>query len=376
MPKKIFLLTLQTFSSTGGIQKMTRTLAHSLQQVALHNKFKFKLWSVYDNDSDLMPHYVSPGNFKGFNANRGKFGVSTLKMAVTADVIIISHINLAIIGLGIKIINPKCKVWLIAHGIEVWRPLSFIKNYFLKKCNQIICVSNFTQQEMIKRHKINAEKCAVLNNAVDPFMVLPKSFEKPKHLLERYQLTINHVILYTLTRLAATEQYKGYEQVIKVISKLKDTVPSIKYILSGKYDDMEERRIKQLIGDYKVEDQIILTGFINENELTDHFLLADLFVLPSKKEGFGIVFIEALACGLPVICGNVDGSLDAIKNGELGRAINPDDLMELENTLATCLNSSLTIAERKNLQKQCLHYFNEGDYIIKLQHLLNNEPIN
>ncbi|MDB4926952.1 glycosyltransferase family 4 protein [Mucilaginibacter sp.] len=375
MPKKIFLLTLQTFSSTGGIQKMTRTLAHSLQQVALHNKFKFKLWSVYDNDSDLMPQYLPPESFKGFSVNRGAFIVNTLKIAVTADVIIISHINLAIIGLGIKIINPKCKVWLIAHGIEVWRPLSFIKKYFLKKCNKIICVSNFTKQEIIKRHKINSDKCAVLNNAVDPFMVLPKSFEKPKHLLERYQLTTNNVILYTLTRLAATEQYKGYEQVIKVINKLKHTVPSIKYILSGQYDAIEERRIKQLISDYKVEDQIILTGFINENELADHFLLADLFILPSKKEGFGIVFIEALACGLPVICGNVDGSLDAIRNGELGRAINPDDLIELENALATDLNRSLTIAERKNLQKQCLHYFNEDDYIIKLQRLLNNEPI-
>ncbi len=375
MAKKIFLFTLQTFSTTGGIQKMTRTLAHSLQYVAARNKFKFNLWSVYDKDADLMPQYLSPLNFKGFGIKRGKFIIHTLKISLTADVVMISHINLAIIGLLIKTINPKCKVWLIAHGIEIWRPLSFVKRLFLKKCDRIVCVSNFTKQQIIRRHKTDSNKCVVLNNAVDPFMVLPKSFQKPKRLLERYKLTKDHTILYTLTRLAATEQYKGYEQVIKVISKLKCTVPSIKYILSGQYDAIEEKRIKQLIDDYNVADQIILTGFINENELTDHFLLADLFVLPSKKEGFGIVFIEALACGLPVICGNVDGSLDAIKNGELGQAINPDDLTELENALAAYLNKSLTIAERENLQKQCLHYFNEEDYIIKLQQLLKNEPI-
>jgi len=375
MPKKIFLFSLQTFSTTGGIQKMTRTLAHSLQQVALRNQWDFKLWSAYDASNDLMPQYLPAENFKGFSINRGSFALNSLKIASRSDVIIISHINMASVGLIIKTINPKCKVWLIAHGIEVWRPLSFIKKLFLKRCDKIICVSNFTKQEMIRWHKVNTNKCEVLNNAVDPFMNLPVSFTKPEHLLQRYQLTADSIILFTLTRLASTEQYKGYEQVIKVIHDLKSRFPSIKYILSGKYDAVEETRIKYLINEHKVEGHVILTGFIDENELPDHFLLADLFTLPSKKEGFGIVFIEALACGLPVVCGNVDGSLDAIRNGELGTAVNPDDLTELKNTLSKYLKTPLTPVIRKKLQQQCLHYFNEDSYINKLQQLLRDEPI-
>jgi len=375
MPKRIFLFTLQTFSATGGIQKMTRTLAHSLQQIASRNQWDFKLWSVYDTGNDLMPQYLPAENFRGFGIKRGSFALNSLKIASRSDVIIISHINMASIGLAIKIINPKCKVWLIAHGIEVWRPLSFIKKLFLKRCDKIICVSNFTKQEMIRWHKVNTNKCEVLNNAVDPFMNLPVSFTKPEYLLQRYQLNSDSLILFTLTRLASTEQYKGYEQVIKIINELKSGFPSIKYILSGKYDAAEVARIKHLISEYKVEGQVILTGFIEENELPDHFLLANLFTLPSKKEGFGIVFIEALACGLPVVCGNVDGSLDAIRNGELGTAVNPDNLIELQNTLSKYLQTPLTPAIRKKLQQQCLHYFNEDDYIIKLEQLLRNEPI-
>ncbi|HWZ36318.1 MAG TPA: glycosyltransferase family 4 protein, partial [Mucilaginibacter sp.] len=370
MPERIFLFTLQTFSTTGGIQKMTRTLAHALQQVTLRNQWDFKLWSAYDASNDLMPQYLPAENFRGFGIKRGLFILNSLKIAYLADVIIISHINMASIGLIIKTINPKCKIWLIAHGIEVWRPLSIIKKLFLKRCDKIICVSNFTKQEMIRWHKVNTNKCEVLNNAVDPFMNLPASFTKPDHLLQRYQLTAGSLILFTLTRLASTEQYKGYEQVIKVINELKSRFPSIKYILSGKYDAVEEARIKYLINEHKVEDQVILTGFIDENELPDHFLLADLFVLPSKKEGFGIVFIEALACGLPVVCGNVDGSLDAIRNGELGTAVNPDDLTELKNTLSKYLQTPLTPVIRKKIQQQCLHYFNEDDYINKLEKLL------
>jgi phosphatidylinositol alpha-1,6-mannosyltransferase len=178
-------------------------------------------------------------------------------------------------------------------------------------------------------------------------------------------------VLLTLTRLAATEQYKGHEQVIKVISKLKVNFPGIRYILAGQYDADEKVRINELIAINKVKENVIITGFLKEQELPDHFLLADLFVLPSKKEGFGIVFIEALACGLPVVCGNADGSIDAIRNGELGKAIDVENLVALENAITENLRTPLTVKIRQELQKQCLLYFNENDYIKNLQHLLN-----
>jgi phosphatidylinositol alpha-1,6-mannosyltransferase len=144
-------------------------------------------------------------------------------------------------------------------------------------------------------------------------------------------------------------------------------------MLSGQYDSTEELRIRKLISSCGVEEEVILTGFLNEKELADYFLLADLFVLPSKKEGFGIVFIEALACGLPVICGNADGSIDAIRNGELGTAINVDDLDELEKTITMYLKKPLTVHTRQNLQSQCLLHFNELDYMNNILHLIDNE---
>ena len=125
-----------------------------------------------------------------------------------------------------------------------------------------------------------------------------------------------------------------------------------------------------MIDTYQVCDEVILTGFLNESELTDHFLLSDLFVLPSKKEGFGIVFVEALACGLPVICGNSDGSTDAIKDGELGIAINADDLDELESTIADSLETPLTKESRLALQNQCLLYFKEDVYRNNLKEII------
>ena len=375
MPKKIILLTLQTFSTTGGIQKMTRTLGHSLSNISKKRGWDFKLWSAYDSRYDLMRQYLPPEDYIGFGNQRVKLGLKTLNSASQADIIILSHVNLSLIGLIVKLLKPKCRVWLVAHGIEVWRPLSIVRKTFLKHfCDKIICVSSFTKKQMIYWHGSEPDKCVVLNNAVDPFIKLPDTFEKPEYLLNRYSVTPESRIIFTLTRLASSEQYKGYEQVIKAVSRLKGRYPTIKYILAGQYDATEETRIKDLIRAYQVDDEVILTGFLIENELADHFLLADLFVLPSKKEGFGIVFVEALACGLPVICGNADGSTDAIRDGELGTAINVDDLDELERTIASYLDTPLTLDGRLKLQRQCLGYFNEQDYMNSLEKLIDDEP--
>jgi phosphatidylinositol alpha-1,6-mannosyltransferase len=370
MSKKILLFTLQSFSTTGGIQKMTRTISHSLNHIAVNNKWDFDMYSAYDTNHDLMEQYLPAEKFRGFNANKSAFAIQAVKKGIKADVVILTHINLAMVGLIIKKINPKTKVWLVAHGIEVWRPLSLFQDIFLKHCDKIVCVSNFTKQQMISRHNVNQDKCAVLNNAIDPFMQLPAAFVKPQHLLDKYNLTPDNCVIYTLTRLANTEQYKGHDQVIKLISRLKLKYPGIKYILSGQYDVNEEIRIKNLIAQHGVQDDVILTGFVAEKDISDHFLLADVFVLPSKKEGFGIVFIEALACGLPVICGNADGSIDAIRNGELGQAVDADNLDELEAAISDALATSTSPQKRAYLQKQCLHYFNEDAYMDNLEELL------
>lgn len=369
--KNIRLYSLQTFSSTGGIQKMTRTLAHSLNNLAKKHNWSFKLISAYDAQNDVITAYLPALNFKGYKNAKVKFVFQSVFNASKQDIVILSHINLALIGVLIKILNPRCKIWLIAHGIEIWGPLTFIKKKLLNIADKVLCVSNFTMQKIINEHKINPNSCTVLNNVVDSFIQIPQKFNKPNYLLERYNIQANQPIIFTLSRLSSLELYKGHDQVIRVIKKLKVKYPQIKYVLAGKYDEIEKLRIDALIKENNVQNEVILTGFINDNELIDHFLIADLFVLPSKGEGFGIVFIEAMACGLPVICGNEDGSIDAICNGELGTAISPDNLQELENAITIALDTQLTEIDRQNIQNKCLAKFNENNYMFALEKLIH-----
>lgn len=349
---------------------MSRTLAHSLFTITERDNKQFSLWSLYDRDIDLIPQYLPAANFRGFNRNLFKFITNCIQLGKQCDVIILSHINLAIVGVAIKLLYPACKVVLIAHGVEVWRPLTLLKRALLKYCDRIICVSNFTRLEVIRRHNTLPEKCIVIHNVVDPFMKLPVAFNKPDYLINRYGLSQNDNIVFTLTRLASSEQYKGYDQVLQAITLLKPSVQNLKYLLSGQYDKQEEQRIRGLINQYNLQEHVILTGFVKDEEITDHFLLADVFTLPSKKEGFGIVFIEALACGLPVICGNVDGSMDAIRQGELGTAINPDVVADLAAAMLSIITNKPNHSQKMLLQKECLRYFNEDNYMVALENVI------
>ncbi len=93
-----------------------------------------------------------------------------------------------------------------------------------------------------------------------------------------------------------------------------------------------------MIRDLDVSANVTLAGYVADHELRSHYTLCDVFAMPSKGEGFGIVFLEALGCGKPVLAGNKDGSVDAVLNGALGVLIDPDNVTEIANALIAILS--------------------------------------
>jgi glycosyltransferase involved in cell wall biosynthesis len=86
-------------------------------------------------------------------------------------------------------------------------------------------------------------------------------------------------------------------------------------------------------------ERVVFSGFIRESEKADHYRLASAYVMPSRLEGFGFVFLEAMACGVPVVGSSIDGSREPLRGGRLGRLVDPDD------------RAQLTAAIREALQK-------------------------
>lgn len=356
---KILFLTLHTFSLTGGIEKVTRALAKVLNDLKANLLInKYFVHSIYDDKPNEK--YLPKSNFTGYKGNKIHFAFSTLLKAKQYNFIILSHINLLIIAWFIKKINSKTRIILLAHGIEVWRLSTGWKKKFLQSKCEIWAVSNFTADQLLK-NEIPKANISVLNNCLDPYFKPSNSFLKSKELLKRYHLKDNQQILFTLTRLSAAEQYKGYDKVINIMPNLY-RYPNLHYILAGKADEVELQRVKALIKACGVEDRVTLAGFIKDEEIADHYMLADIFVMPSNGEGFGISFIEAAACGCISIAGNLDGSKDALLNGKLGKLIDPADNIALEKTIAEILASPRSNEKSKLLQETCIHHFNYESY--------------
>ena len=368
------MLTLHTFSLTGGVEKVCKILAKVLDDAIaskVFNKENIQLLSLCDRSNDIDLSYFKKEHFKGFGYNRFKFGLVAILSGLKCDTIILSHINLLPIAYCIKLLAKQKMIIMLAHGTEVWRNIRPWKKHLLQKHIEIWAVSEFTSKMLQEKHQISKHQIKVLNNCLDPYLTLPKVFNKPNHLVKRYKLHQNQPVVLTISRLSSLEAYKGYDLVIKTMPMLLKKFPNLVYILSGQADLKEKTKINSLIKANQLTNNVFLTGYIPADELVNYFLLADVFVMPSKKEGFGIVFIEATACGCPVIAGNQDGSTDALLNGNLGFLINPESSEELIDAIAHTLTRGKSHDLSIALQRKCVAHFNYESYREKVLELLS-----
>ena len=244
------------------------------------------------------------------------------------DLVITSHLNFTVAAYWLKRLMGIPYI-TIAHGVEAWNITNPKRQKALQYADKILAVSNYTRERLLTEQDLDPSKVTLLPNTFDcdRFQIKPK----PNYLLKKYGLQDQQKIILTIARLSKTEQYKGYDKIIYALPKIKQIIPNAHYILVGKGDDMP--RIKQLIERLNLKENITLTGFIPDEELSSYYHLCDVFAMPSKGEGFGIVYLEAMACGKPVLAGNQDGAIDALCNGQLGALVNPDNCNEIAETI-------------------------------------------
>ena len=225
-------------------------------------------------------------------------------------------------------------VWVSAHGIEVWNlPEGQIRNA-VRRANKILPVSEYTRGRLEKEIGLSAKRFELVPDTYDSgrFQACPA----PTALRQRLGLEGKQV-LYTLARLDPRERYKGIDEVLSVLPELAREIPNLVYLIGGKGGDRE--RLEEKARALRVADRVIFAGFVPEAEKADYYRLADLFVMPGWGEGFGIVYLESAACGVPVIGSTLDASQEVIRAAGIGEAVNPKNAGELKAAILRMLRN-------------------------------------
>ncbi|GBE09785.1 GDP-mannose-dependent alpha-(1-6)-phosphatidylinositol monomannoside mannosyltransferase [bacterium BMS3Bbin12] len=161
-------------------------------------------------------------------------------------------------------------------------------------------------------------------------------------LRERYALGDGPVLL-TVCRLV---RRKGVDLVIEALARLVPAYPGLRYLVVGA--GPERRNLEALARRHGVAERVIFAGSVPEKELPAHYHLASVFVMPSRYlgdeasvEGLGLVYLEAMASGLPVVAGRSGGVPDIVHDGENGILVAPDSVTDLARALDTLLRDGV-----------------------------------
>ena len=333
---RLLLVLPELFRSEGGIQIIGRDLLRAVARIKPSGE-PYAVVLANDQPSATASAYNGDFTFGWCGgppamARKGRVAVGTVRhvLAHRPSLILCGHVNYA----------PLCR-WLgalfgipylvMTYGIDVWSLASAGKRTALALARKVTALSRYTADRLSEQVEFSPGQLVVQPHPVrEHFRPGPK----PRRLEERYGLQGKRVLL-TVARLAQSERYKGYDQVMDTLGTVALRAPDVRYVVVGDGDDLA--RAKRYARKRGVAGRVVFAGSVPNEELADYYNLCDVFVMPSRNEGQGIVYLEALACGKPVIAGANGGSRDVLLDGTLGLMVDPDRAGELSEAVLRML---------------------------------------
>ena len=321
----------------GGIQEVSRQTVRALLDISAQNGWSASLLGLNDSAGvHELPAGENKITFRGFGRSKLRFILAALQIARKKPrVVLAAHANLAPITSWMKRLAPRTKIIVMAHGVEVWQPLPARRHAALLAADIALAASTSTVQKLTEVQQMPLEKIRKLPWPLDPEVLAMAG--APAKLPAPAAFPPSPVIL-TVGRWAASEQYKGVDDLVRALAYLRATFPSLTLAAVGAGDDLQ--RLQKLAADLGVAGEVrFLTG-LSKLELAACYARADIFALPSTGEGFGLVFLEAMAFGEPLVAAACGGSTDVVQDGVNGLLVPPHDLKSLTEALSRLLENS------------------------------------
>jgi len=321
--------------STGGVQRASRHVGAVAAKFAADRSMSYRFLSL--NDPQGL-HTVRVGSIEfvvsGYAHSKSQFVLAALRAAGRKPSLVIAlHPHLAPIVQAMRVRSRKFRSIVFAHGIEVWQPLGWPRGAALRQSDLAIGPSSDTAQHLTSQQGIRADKVQRLPWGLDPEFearlaagvsaALPAGFPR------------NGKVILTVGRWDPAERYKGADTLIAALPRVLQAAPDAFLVLIGSGED--RTRLEQLARDHGVSDRAIFLQNLSPDELFACYAACRVFALPSRGEGFGLVFLEAMAHGKPVIGGAHGGTPDVIDDEVTGSLVPHGDVERLSAALGALL---------------------------------------
>ncbi|MDE5113830.1 MAG: glycosyltransferase family 4 protein [Trichodesmium sp. St15_bin1_1] len=367
---------LEILSCEGGIQSYVRDIFQAYQ-----NLTNFTEPDDYFSESDILllrdgkdcknPYQSKSIKFYYFKSQsiwlgRLRLGITLLWLLLKKQPkqVFCGHINLAPL-VQILCVPLGIPYTVLTYGKEVWEPLPNKYQQALKQATKILTISRYSRDRCCESNHLDPEKFQLLPCMVDGDKFIPGLL--PVDLIEGYNLQ-RAKILMTVARLWSGDPYKGVDVTIRSLPIVLQSFSEVKYLIIGQGDD--QTRLAKLAQDLGVGEKVIFAGFVPTEDLVKHYQVADAYVMPSQ-EGFGIVYLEAMACGLPVLSGDGDGSADPLQDGKLGWRVPHRDPEAVANACIEMLKGEDKRCDGQWLREESLKIFGRITFTKRVKQIFN-----
>ncbi len=329
---KTLLLAPELFTTDSGIPRILRLYLKALCDLS-NNNDQVRFVTLNDtsiDSSDLRPYTVASvlDRWEACCRDKGRFIRTALGLSGGVNLIICGHVAQLPVAWLASCLRPGLRYALVAHGIEVWRPFTFWERRALRGAWRIFCVSGYTRGEVLKSIRLAPSRLVVLPNALDP--------ELTPDGIDSSAITTSQPVILAVSRLSASDRYKGIDHLIEAMPAVLKAAPGTKLRIVGRGDDIH--RLQNLVRDHGVDTAVEFAGYVDDRQLRHELARCTIFALPSQKEGFGLVYLEAMAYGKPCIAAQAGGAPEVI-TADSGRLVPYGDVPALSAACAQALST-------------------------------------
>jgi len=342
---RLFLVGTEFFRSYGGIQTINRLLIRAFGEIGRRTSLDLEVFSFTDGP-EHSPSWTAGGSrvlWHGARRNRAEMAWQLTKRLprVRPDLVLFTHVSLLPLEGLVGRFAPHARMALMAHGTEVWQPLAGSLGRALRRVYSFTCPSEFTARKLMDVQGIKQDRIAVIPHGLDPDWT---AGPKAESAAEQARPERRGRMMLSVSRLnRADREGKGLELVLQALPAVIEQCPGARYSIVGGGGDLPD--VAEIVRNLGLEKEVELPGARANDALRHAYAGADVFVLPTQVEGFGIVFLEAMYSRLPVVAVRASSTPEVVEDGVTGLLVAPGDSKQL----AAALIALLSDGERRRI---------------------------